>query len=1295
MHPFFRVTTEDIGQLTDVQARELVARLCQAEVSRRGGSTAAVTWGGDQRASDGGVDVRVEVVPPRGIATFLPNDKSCFQVKAENFNVAKIQKEMAPKGVLRPIFQALADDGAAYVIVTTRTNTSDTGLDQRTKAMGECLASHGMTTPLAVHFYDARRLADWVEQYPAIVTAVKHQVGRAMTGWHPYEAWAYRETDVTADYVFDDQTRVVAGVTGETITTLECIARIRGELTQGQAVRIVGLSGVGKTRLAQALFDPRVVTSAAALPADQALYIDIGGDQSSQPTPTAMLDALAVANEPSIMVVDNCSAETHRALMQQLPRAKGRVGLVTIEYDVRDDASEGTAFYSLEGSSETVIGALLQRRFPVLSSRDADTIIRFSEGNARVAFALAATANQAGDLAQLRDAALFARLFQQRHDVNNELLRAAEALSLLYSFNGEEDDAGSDLARLSRFAGGDVRALLRNVGELQRRGLIQRRGPWRAVLPHAIANRLAAEALGGSVTGTLIRELIDEAPERVAKSFARRLSYLHVSEQAQTIATRLLAADGRYGRLEALNEAGTEIFYSLAPASPAAALAAVTRLATSEAYLQDERRHRPQLARIARAVAYDADCFDNAARALVQLTLTDKNERGRESSSSNLKGLFQCILLGTQASPEQRQTFVRIMLASTEPERQELGAQLLGSALKTTHFSTNGQSEFGAHRRTHGWFPSTSEDRLRWYLPFLQLAVATAQVRSPPGDRCKSALGIRLRELWRLRELREELARATHVLASGADGWSLGWFAVRMILEYDLGEVDDGAEELRALETVLAPKNLWQTIEARILAAEPAVRSRRARGDAGRVGVAIAEEPLHGMPPLRLGELAAKDDAQVLERLSRWLEPSPNPAVFEFAQGLGQHTTQTSAVVERMRQAFAANPHRDLSIGFLRGFVSGWSERAPHEVAAFLDGALTDEVWIPLFVDLELSVPVDDAAFERLVRSLAEAKTPAIQYGQLCLGQATSTLSVDQVTTLLRGIEALPQRGAAIALDILHMVVHNASEHDTLYRRQLALACIERLKAPDWDGAIREDVNGTYRVSSVLEFVLGYADLRQDAMPIFSGLLSFVNSSTHSYRFEETLKSVAELFLHHMPKEALDAIYAVASQTGDEVDTDWLVLRRMGDGEETPARVVPADVLTAWCEAAPLERYPFAARVCRLFDDSNGAESRADGSWSETAELEVAPAAIEVIAHAPDKEAVIRPLVERFVPGGWSGSLAEKLRSRAPLLAQFNRDGDAATAAAVDSARTWLNNRIATEAAREQLNHQGRAERFE
>jgi hypothetical protein len=76
----FDVTPDDIAQLNDVDLRELVGRLCEAELVSRGFSSAAVTWGGNQTAPDGGLDVRVALPPSALIDGFIPRPSTGFQV---------------------------------------------------------------------------------------------------------------------------------------------------------------------------------------------------------------------------------------------------------------------------------------------------------------------------------------------------------------------------------------------------------------------------------------------------------------------------------------------------------------------------------------------------------------------------------------------------------------------------------------------------------------------------------------------------------------------------------------------------------------------------------------------------------------------------------------------------------------------------------------------------------------------------------------------------------------------------------------------------------------------------------------------------------------------------------------------------------------------------------------------------------------------------------------------------------------------------------------------------------------
>src|SRR4030095_9074272 len=186
----FDVTPDDITQLDDVDLRELVGRLCEAELLSRGFSPAAVTWGGNQTAADGGLDVRVAL--PRGVSIdgFVPRLSPGFQVKTPDMPRRAILDEMRPGGAIRPVIQDLADDAGAYVIVSSIGSTADSALRSRRNALREALDGVSNSDQLHTDFYDRTRLATWVRCHPGLIAWVKERTGKALVGWRPYGTWS-------------------------------------------------------------------------------------------------------------------------------------------------------------------------------------------------------------------------------------------------------------------------------------------------------------------------------------------------------------------------------------------------------------------------------------------------------------------------------------------------------------------------------------------------------------------------------------------------------------------------------------------------------------------------------------------------------------------------------------------------------------------------------------------------------------------------------------------------------------------------------------------------------------------------------------------------------------------------------------------------------------------------------------------------------------------------------------------------------------------------------------------------
>jgi len=187
----FEITADDIALLNDDDLRSLVARLCESEARLRSLPTSCVTWGGNQTAADGGLDVRVAFSTGTAIEGFVPKAATGFQVKKPDMPHSAIIEEMRPDGVLRAVIHQLADQSGAYIIVSSKGSTSDTALRNRREAMAEAVKDLPNRSSLTLDFYDRTRLATWLRDHPGLIPWVRARVGKAISGWSSYGPWAY------------------------------------------------------------------------------------------------------------------------------------------------------------------------------------------------------------------------------------------------------------------------------------------------------------------------------------------------------------------------------------------------------------------------------------------------------------------------------------------------------------------------------------------------------------------------------------------------------------------------------------------------------------------------------------------------------------------------------------------------------------------------------------------------------------------------------------------------------------------------------------------------------------------------------------------------------------------------------------------------------------------------------------------------------------------------------------------------------------------------------------------------
>jgi hypothetical protein len=1037
-------------------------------------------------------------------------------------------------------------------------------------------------------------------------------------------------------------------------------------------VRLVGLSGVGKTRLVEALFDVRIGKN--SLDPSLAIYTDVA--EGPNPQPAGLATNLIAAQSRAILIIDNCPPDTHRQLSEIAGATATTISVITIEYDIREDQPEGTDVFALATSSLSLIETLVSKRFTDLSQVDARTVAVFSGGNARIALALASTVAKNETIAGLSDEELFRRLFHQRHDRDAPLLSIAQACSLAYSFEGEGVSGDeSELSILGGVIGRPSTEVFSGVAELRRRDLLQSRGPWRAVLPPAIANRLAATALQNIPPATLNDKFVQKAPARLLQSFSRRLGYLDRSTEARAIVDGWLGKDGILSDVTNLNELGRAMFNNIAPVAPDGVLSAL------EIVLADgdegALRKCSHFVRLLRSLAYDHPLFERAVVLLVKFARLPGEDSKESEASKALESLFYIVFSGTHAPLELRVRVAAELLGSADSAVGMLGAQALQAMMKTTNFSSHYEFEFGARSRNYGFHPRTVEHVRAWFEAVLKLAERFALLDVSVGRQVRIAIAEEFRGLWTNSGRADDLERISRAIGA-KQFWREGWIAARQTRIYDgKGLSEEIAGRLVALEEFLRPKDLVDRVRGLV------VGSRGGHLDLDDVDE--LEDHDYAAAAVRTAETidALGHDVASDEEAFRVLLPelivgngNGNGKAVGFGGGLAMVAEQPRELWTAMvvQVATTENP----SVELLCGFLGGLQKRDSQLACALLDEAVFDATlaeWLPV---LQAYVVIDGYGVTRLIGALDYGKAPLLRFRILATGRACDPIGGLDFKRLVLAIGDKPD-GLSVALHILAMRLH--SDHSD--KRPSAPEVIEAGRAllakyqfRRKDGAVaRDDYDlGKIALASLRDDV-GKPIVRQLCRDLTAGVARYeVSGHDHD-------ELMSALFKSH-PVDVLDELFG-----GDEASQKDAV-RLMNDRlhfRKNPMSGVADDIITGWCDGDPATRYPLATAVAPLFKRP-----------SDKAPLEWTSLTKQLLLKSPNPQAVLRELVYRLYPrGGWSGSLAEKLESRLTLLSQLDIDGVAAIAPALEAAKQELARRIDAERRAEMEESRADSGRFE
>mgnify|MGYP003288526563 CR=1 FL=1 len=702
MTRLFEVTLEDIKQLNDSQLTDLLRRLLHLEAARFGIAARGVNVALNIDVPDGGEDGRIQWKRGPSSTDYLPHRLTVFQCKAKNIGPRGCAKELCRESstTLKPQVEEVLNAKGSYVLFTTQP-LNTTLIAHRIKEMRAAIKRAGKpyADSAVLHIYDANKIRDWTNHYVPAITAVRHWNGRPpLAGWQTWEYWSGCDEYHRFPFVHSNLTD------GH-------LAQLRQDLAEPcQVTRIIGLSGLGKTRLALEAFRPTAHTQESHLDLHhRVVYLDAGSYTSNL---AATVSDWCSQGLEGILVIDNCDLQLHQQLQTHVQHTRSRLSLLTLDYT--PDERSNTPTIRIDPSPDTLIQDILKQVYKHLPAGELERIAQFAQGFPLMAVLLAnARLNEEREMGNLRDDILLKKLLWGRGPVNHKAKKVITACALFehVGFRAEREEEYLFVAR--HFARIDADDSYRHVKDFQRRGVIDERGRYIRVVPLPLAVRLAADWWQGC-SPSHARQLIRmEMPGELAEALCNRVAMLDFLPTARELGEDLCGERGPFGRAEVLqSERGARLFHPLVGLNPEASAHALERAFANrscEELRQVRRGRRDIIGALARLV-FRQETFPLAARLLLAFAAAE-TEHWSNNATGIFQQLFRIYLSGTETPPAERLIIIDEALASPELNRRTVAVQAIGRALQTSSFSRMAGTESqGSGPALQDWRPRIQQD---------------------------------------------------------------------------------------------------------------------------------------------------------------------------------------------------------------------------------------------------------------------------------------------------------------------------------------------------------------------------------------------------------------------------------------------------------------------------------------------------------------------------------------------------------------------------------------------------------
>lgn len=541
----------------------------------------------------------------------------------------------------------------------------------------------------------------------AIKETAKFALQSQKSKFHPLQVWGDWEKSILTPQQFipNDKTKEITNSVLEGLNNL------------GQTIRILGLSGLGKTRILLEIFRPNISDEKSILLSSRVLYINCNLYPNAE-FQTIVSKAISEQTNP-IIILDNCSVSVHRLLLQLTNREGNKAFIISLDSnpeEIESDRINGVNYIIIKKEElSTVVDELLSSRFNNLDEESKKKIKDFSQGIPLMAVLLAESVNNGEQfIGKLDDKELLDKLLgtKGKEEKHRTIMKSCS----IFNYFGFYDELATQTEFIATSTNitslnGDNIVKVNDFNETcnyyLKREIFEKRGRYIGMRPFPLAMSLAQEWLD-PLTPLRIIAVINEIaglqePDRssLSKAFAEQMKYLGYNDKAVQIVEKIVGPNSPFDEAEVLNtELGSRLFRSFVEVNPIAVSQNFKRqfLNKSTEELLKIEAGRRNIVWTLEKLCFDKRTFSDSAKVLLRFAIAE-NETWANNATSQFLHLFNVHLSGTEADLSERWKIIEWLLNKEDKAYYDFAIRAMKIGLNFGHASRMGGAEQQGSRR--------------------------------------------------------------------------------------------------------------------------------------------------------------------------------------------------------------------------------------------------------------------------------------------------------------------------------------------------------------------------------------------------------------------------------------------------------------------------------------------------------------------------------------------------------------------------------------------------------------------